>query len=84
VAAAKPKRLQRLDEINIEIRERTAYLGQINADIDMATLAGSDRIREISGEISQLEEERARLLTLNLGLEQKIRWNKQRIAVEKL
>lgn len=77
---AAEQRRQKLREINAEISERSAYLVKINDDIDTATIAGSDRLRELAGEITALEDEKARLMKQNLGLEQKIRENKLRIA----
>jgi hypothetical protein len=76
----KQRRLQKLDDINAGIKERSAYLDQVNRDIEAVTLAGNDRLREIAGEIEEAESEKARLMNLNLGLEQKIRENRERLA----
>lgn len=58
------------------IAERKAYLKQIEEQIDIVTLAGNDKIKDIQDEIEQLDQERARLLKLNFGIEQRIRENK--------
>lgn len=73
------KQLQPRD-VEQQIRERLAYLKQIERDIEQVTLAGSDKIRVVQGEIDQLESEKARLMTVNFGLEQQIRENRVRLA----
>lgn len=76
------RRQRRLDDINAQIKERTEYLTRINDDIDAATIVGADRLRELAGEVTELEEEKARLMKQNLGLEQRIRENKLHLARE--
>jgi len=62
------------------IQERRAYLKQIEADIEAVSLAGNDQMRDIQGDIEQLEQEKARLLKNNLSLDQSIREKKTLLA----
>jgi len=62
------------------IQERRAYLKQIEADIEAVSLAGNDQMRDIQGDIEQLEQEKARLLKSNLSLDQSIREKKTLLA----
>lgn len=78
--AEREKKLQRLADIKAEISERYSYLTQINRDIEAATIAGGDAIRDLQSEIRVLEDEKARLMSYNFGLEQRIRENKATIA----
>lgn len=65
-----------LSQLDKTIAERKAYLEQIERDIEAVTLAGNDKLKDIQDEIEQADQERARLLKLNYGLEQRIRENK--------
>ena len=63
-------------QLESAIVDRAAYLRQIERDIEEVTLAGSDRIRVLQGEIDSLEREKARLMKQLLGLNQQIRERK--------
>lgn len=67
------QRQQLLKEVNETIRERKEYLATLERNIEVATIAASDRIRELQGDVGELEDEKSRLLRLALGLEQRIR-----------
>lgn len=62
-----------LKALQQQVNERREYLSSLERDIEIATIAGADKIRELQGEIDELESERARLLRLALGYEQRIR-----------
>jgi uncharacterized protein YoxC len=62
-----------LKTLNEEIRERSDYLRQINADIEAVTEAGNNQLLLIRAEIEGLEREKAGLLKRNLQLDQQIR-----------
>jgi uncharacterized protein YoxC len=64
---------QKLKTLNEEIRERSDYLRQINADIEAVTEAGNNQLLLIRAEIEGLEREKAGLLKRNLQLDQQIR-----------
>lgn len=63
-----------------ELENRKAYLIQIERDIEAVTLAGADRLRVIQGEIDAAEKEKARLMKLNIGLEQQVRETRELLA----
>lgn len=73
----KPTRQPKLNSLNDEIRERTAYLKQIEEQIQAVTEAGNNQILAINAEVSTLENEKARLLKENFAIEQRIREKKR-------
>lgn len=73
----KPTKQQKLSDLNEAVKERKAYLETIERSIEDVTTAGNNQLLNIQAEIDGLERERARLLKLNYGLEQKIRENKR-------
>jgi predicted nucleic acid-binding Zn-ribbon protein len=67
------QRQQRLKELNETIRERREYLEQTERNIEVMTIAAADSMRELQGDIDELENEKLRLMKQLFGLEQRIR-----------
>lgn len=65
----------KLKSLNEQIVERRSYLVIIERDIEAVTLAASNQLLILKGEIGLLEEQKAELMRQNLLLEQQIREN---------
>lgn len=68
---------QRLDSLDEQIKQRKAYLEQIEGQIAAVTEAGNNSLFAIHGEITEAENEKARLLRQNYDIEQRIRERKR-------
>jgi len=66
---------RKLADLNEQIKERKAYLDQIEQDIEAVTTAGNNQLLIIHGQIEVQESRKAALLRENFALEQRIREN---------
>lgn len=66
---------RKLADLNEQIKERKAYLDQIEQDIEAVTTAGNNQLLVIHGQIEVQESRKAALLRENFTLEQRIREN---------
>lgn len=66
---------RKLVDLNEQIKERKAYLDQIEQDIEAVTTAGNNQLLVIHGQIEVQESRKAALLRENFTLEQRIREN---------